>query len=684
MKLIKFGQLILLISVLLVGQVLMPATVQAGATLSFSPSSKTMQIGESWTVKVMVSANQAINSGTIKVTYSAAYIKATTIDCGSDFPTPIAPSIANGSASISCARFSSFTGTGHFASVTFQATAAGTAALGFGVSTIVANDGQGTNVYTGGGSGSVVVASATTSAPPPSTNQPQNSGPAPTQAPVVQSQPTGTATPSISSSTHPDQGKWFKDRKVDITWTKTANEFNYAIDQTPNTQLDQQVKDGATSYSQTVSGDGAWYAHVRAKSDKGWSNTAHYKLQIDASAPTNPAIKTDPASPMKVLPTINFSSEDSVSGVDFFEIKLDGGEWKRADNPYKPERLTSGDHSVVVRATDRAGNTAETKASFTIVPLAAPTIDSLSKSLLMLGEQITIAGTAPADTQVEIYINGEKRETVTADKSGRYTSKENYLLFPGTYKITAKALNADGITSPLSEAKTITIDAQAVSIMGLVLPGWGVFGLSGIVMVLLLLGLLWLAYRLWNQTRSWAGRLSTVNQHLGKDFAALESDLLAIVDGSLATKDPQAAEAIKADITKQIDELEDEVETDLKKVGSASVTVTARESKAWYQLPQVWITAISSKLTPMLGQLAGQKQRFSKLSTKNSPKSSIADDEKTETVKEDAENSVEISDEAEKTLAQLEHKATQKSEAHKPDIIPEIGDILAPEKDNEA
>ena len=370
----------------------------------------------------MVNADQQINSGTVKVTFNASRLKATSIGCGSDFSTPIAPSIGNGTAQISCARFSPFTGTGHFATVTFQALSAGSSTLGFGVSTIVANDGYGTNVYTGGGSANVTVVAPSSSTPPPS-NEPSSGGsnPAPTQAPVVQSQPTGTATPVISSASHPDQEKWFKERKVELSWTKTANEFNYAIDQTPNTQLPQTVKDGATAASETVSGDGVWYAHVRANGDKGWSNTAHYKLQIDSSAPTPPAITTEPASPMKVLPTISFSAEDSVSGLDYFEIKLDDGEWQRVESPYKPAQISSGDHTVAVRAVDKAGNKAESQATFVVVPLATPVIDSISQGILMLGEKFTVNGSAPAGTQVEIYINGEKRETVTADKDGRFT-----------------------------------------------------------------------------------------------------------------------------------------------------------------------------------------------------------------------------------------------------------------------
>lgn len=627
----------------------------------------------------MVNATQSINSGTIKVTYNASRLKAITIDCGSDFSTPIAPSIANGSASISCARFSSFTGQGHFATVKFQAIASGSAPLGFGVSTIVANDGQGTNVYTGGGSATVTVQAEPSTPPPPPTNQPQDSNPAPTQSPVVnQSQPTGTAAPIISSSSHPDQDKWYKGRKVDISWTKTATEFNYAIDQTPNTQLPQQVRDAASTLTQTVSGDGAWYAHVRAKGGQGWSNTAHYTLHIDASAPTAPTISTTPSSPMKVLPTISFSADDSVSGLDYYEIKLDEGKWQRVNSPYKPPQITSGDHTVTVRAVDKAGNSAESQAKFTIVPLAAPTINSINQGLIMLGEKFAIAGSAPINTNVEIYINGQKKETVATNKNGRFTSQEEYLLFPGTYKIAVKAVNSDGITSPLSKAKTITIDAKAVSVMGLVLPGWSVFGLGGLVIVVLLLGLLWLAYRLWIQARAWAGKLGAASQHLGSDISQLENELAAAVDASLGSKDPQAAAVIKADIAKRIDKVEEEVEADLKRAGSMDIVVSARSRQpglkglphSLAQLPALvgtWLSRQTSKLKNLFRHKA-----------KITPAKAAA--ENNSEPKPEAASSQAVSAEAERTLAELERKATAKpSSGHS--AIPEMGDILTPEQD---
>ena len=80
----------LLLSVAVVmGQLAMPTPVKAGASLYFSPSSKTLNVGESWSVNVMVNADQQINSGTVKVTFNASRLKATSIGCGSDFSTPI-------------------------------------------------------------------------------------------------------------------------------------------------------------------------------------------------------------------------------------------------------------------------------------------------------------------------------------------------------------------------------------------------------------------------------------------------------------------------------------------------------------------------------------------------------------------------------------------------------------------
>jgi hypothetical protein len=61
---------------------------------------------------------------------------------------------------------------------------------------------------------------------------------------------------------------------------------------------------------------------------------------------------------------VSWSAADDGSGIDHFEISVDGGAWTRlGGTPMAELSLADGSHSITVRAVDVAGNTAEASAS---------------------------------------------------------------------------------------------------------------------------------------------------------------------------------------------------------------------------------------------------------------------------------------------------------------------------------
>src|SRR5690606_32623850 len=172
--------------------------------------------------------------------------------------------------------------------IVFQAKATGSAKVTIGSAQITANDGQGTNVLTGVGSGTYIINQQSTQ---PSTPQ----------------EPTRPA-PTIHSSTHGDESKWYSSRDVSATWTAGSGVRGYSavFDQSPSTIPPERSEGMGAAFSRTGLADGVWYLHVRAQYPNGWSGTRHVAFHIDGTAPEEFAITIDHASPTDRTATISF------------------------------------------------------------------------------------------------------------------------------------------------------------------------------------------------------------------------------------------------------------------------------------------------------------------------------------------------------------------------------------------
>ncbi len=91
-------------------------------------------------------------------------------------------------------------------------------------------------------------------------------------------------------------------------------------------------------------------------------------------------------------PEISFSTNDSHSGIDHYEVKIDNGKFSEQSSPYTLPLKADGIHTVTVRAYDRAGNfrDASIKCKIDIVP---PKIYHQSITNVKEGEEIIITAT---------------------------------------------------------------------------------------------------------------------------------------------------------------------------------------------------------------------------------------------------------------------------------------------------
>jgi hypothetical protein len=101
-----------------------------------------------------------------------------------------------------------------------------------------------------------------------------------------------TPTPSISSTTHPDQGAAYTAGDFSAAWTKPSGAAGYSVtvDDKPDTVPPATVSTTGTTFS-TTKADGTWYLHVRAVDDSGtWGSASHYRFTVDTTAPAAPGI----------------------------------------------------------------------------------------------------------------------------------------------------------------------------------------------------------------------------------------------------------------------------------------------------------------------------------------------------------------------------------------------------------
>ena len=133
---------------------------------------------------------------------------------------------------------------------------------------------------------------------------------------------------------------------------------------------------------------------------------------------------------------------------------------------YTTAALASGAHSFTAKDTDAAGNTGAASSSVNMtLNVPAPTIASFSTDSGTVGDDITndntltLTGTAPTSSTVNVYDGATLLGTATANSSGAW-SFTTATLANGTHSFTATD-TVSGTTSAASSALSVTVDTVA-------------------------------------------------------------------------------------------------------------------------------------------------------------------------------------------------------------------------------
>jgi hypothetical protein len=468
-----------------IGFALLPLFAHA-ADLGFSPSSGVSSPSSQFSVDIVLLNNtQSINaiSGAVSFPADLLSVKSISKDGSLIKLWSTEPSYSNtdGTVDFEGVVFNpGFAGAqGKVLTITFVPKRTGKANVFFTSGSVLANDGKATNVLGQLGAASFVSASSSQVSNGNTTTPAEN--------------PLAPLAPKILSSTNPDSNKWYSNAKPAFSWDipegVTAEHILY--DKNPSS-IPTKLYTPAISSKKIDAAlpDGVYYFHVQFKNSYGWGAVAHFRFQIDTTAPVPLTIsfphgnETD-----NPQPVILFNTTDAVSGIDHYEIKIGDGNLlsyapEALSNPYAMPIQQPGAHTVVVRAIDKAGNSTLQSADFTIDTIQTPVITSYPKEIEE-GDLLKIRGTTYPDATVTIFLKDKDGQVTSeftkSDSLGNFALVWSKKLGSGVYEVTVQTTDNRGAKSAPTQPINISVNQKILFRVGAIVINY--FSLAVIIII---------------------------------------------------------------------------------------------------------------------------------------------------------------------------------------------------------
>lgn len=437
------------------------------ATLNLTVDKDTLTIGDEFHATISVDSEGAgINAAQATLKYDTSILEAEKVDKSNSVFTfwLVEPKYDNSAGEISFVggATSGFTGKSlDILDVTFKVKGIGTASLVYTDSAVTASDGSGTNVLSSAkGLDIQILSKSEKSAIKP---------------PQISREPTAAvntpAKPKVSLPLYPDPSGWYNQSSdFSAVWELPGDVTEVA------TQIDK-IPDSSPSKSEGLFdnkifkalGNGVWYLHVRFKNNIGWGSTSHYRIAIDTVPPLPFAIDVSSGlSSDNPTPVLNYFSKDQFSGIDSYAIVIDGQDGIKTDKTtFTSEPLVPGSHDIVITALDKAGNATEARASIEILPIASPSILSVSKNNYAGEGGLSASGTAEHNMTILVTLRDEagnevlKTKTVAID-DGTWSISMDKPLKKGNYYIEIRSQDDRGAMSLLVKSGSIKVRERPV------------------------------------------------------------------------------------------------------------------------------------------------------------------------------------------------------------------------------
>ena len=276
----------------------------------------------------------------------------------------------------------------------------------------------------------------------------------------------GDVTPPTVTIISPSNNSILNKKNVTVYWNGSDTQsgishYKYIITSL-GTPLSWESAGKNTNHTFKGLPDGTHTVYVKAVDNAGNAGTDSVTFTVDTVAP---AISITSPSDNAVLRSsdvsIKWTGSDITSGIDRYEIQIDGGSWTQAGTSTSHifTGLSDGTHTVHVKAVDKAGNTATDSVTFT-VDATEPSISITSppNNTIINSSDITISWTGSDNTtsidHYEVQIDGGPWT-----QAGTSTNHTLTGLPDGTHTVYVKAIDKAGNTA--TDSITFTMDTIA-------------------------------------------------------------------------------------------------------------------------------------------------------------------------------------------------------------------------------
>jgi acyl-CoA hydrolase len=539
------------------------------ANLTLSPSSVTTKVGKTFSIDIVVNNNiDAINAASALVSFPKDTLQVVSVSKKGSFINLWAeePAYSNDKGTISLEGVALNPGfdkaTGKILTVTFKAIQAGNISVAVTSGSVLANDGNATDVLKTTGAAFVYV------------NEDTAKG---------DDVATATVVPVITSPTHPDNILWYGRRDASFEWKLPegviAVRTLYSDKETdkPTKVYDPPV----TNRSFTTDSDGVFYMLAQFKNASGWGAVAQYKFQVDTSAPESlKASFPDSNITTNQTPAVLVLAEDALSGVAKITLSVDKGQ--PVEFPVDPSNLyhlpkqSSGNHTVVITALDNAGNATTVSLDYTIQTISPPVITEYTKKVDFDNKFKIIGATYPNATVEVVLIDAEGipyTSQVTSNDTGVFTLLWDKSLSSGVYEMRARVLDGRGSVSDYTETRVVIVERMVLIRFGIFVMNWLSVILIVIIAALTITATLWYSLVQFSRfRRKVKRRLSEVENTLRVNVQALRRDTEefhdVLVKAERKRELTKEEQAILKKFKKRLEITEKEIEEKLDKIVS--------------------------------------------------------------------------------------------------------------------